>query len=252
MHFKRLNIKLHKYLSLLVGVQVIIWVGTGIYFNLMDKSSTSGNEYREFTKEPNKSFLGDEKVIFTLSELPVAQAEQVKLISILGKRYYQVVLNGNAHSYQVQTSKLFDAVSGQPFVLDNNTVKAIALRSYNGHGSVVDVELLSPPIAELAKQENTVWRIKINDRNKTNIYVDNSTGRVIAHVNNDRRIRDLMFKLHFMDYFNTGGFNNWLILIFAVLTLLFSVTGIIWLYQLFLKKGLFASEKKAQRRFRKT
>ena len=38
--------KLHKWLSLLVGLQLLVWLGTGLYFNLMDHQKASGNQYK--------------------------------------------------------------------------------------------------------------------------------------------------------------------------------------------------------------
>lgn len=37
----------HKWLSLLVGLQLLIWLGSGFYFNLMDHKKSSGNQYLE-------------------------------------------------------------------------------------------------------------------------------------------------------------------------------------------------------------
>ena len=44
---------IHKWLSLLVGLQLLIWLGTGLYFNLMDPVEASGNEYRVRVAEPS-------------------------------------------------------------------------------------------------------------------------------------------------------------------------------------------------------
>ena len=41
--------KLHKWLSLLVGIQLLLWLGTGLFFNLMDPQKASGNQYRQKT-----------------------------------------------------------------------------------------------------------------------------------------------------------------------------------------------------------
>ena len=38
---------LHKWLSLLVFIQLFIWLGTGLFFNLMDHDKAGGNQYRQ-------------------------------------------------------------------------------------------------------------------------------------------------------------------------------------------------------------
>lgn len=76
-----------------------------------------------------------------------------------------------------------------------------------------------------------MWQVQAQDDNNTSIYLDAVTGQVLRHANDDFRLKDLMFKLHFMDYGNTGGFNHWLIICFAIATLLLSITGVTWLVQ---------------------
>ena len=38
--------RLHKWASLLVGLQLMIWLLTGLYFNVVDHETASGNIYR--------------------------------------------------------------------------------------------------------------------------------------------------------------------------------------------------------------
>ena len=39
--------KLHKWLSLVVFIQLFIWLGTGLFFNLMDHDKARGNQNKE-------------------------------------------------------------------------------------------------------------------------------------------------------------------------------------------------------------
>ena len=76
-----------------------------------------------------------------------------------------------------------------------------------------------------------MWQVAVEDENNTTIYLDSITGQVLRHANDDFRLKDLMMKLHFMDYGNSGGFNHWLIIAFAFATLFLSITGVTWLIQ---------------------
>ena len=225
----QLNKSLHKWLSLIVGIQLIIWLGTGLYFNLMDHKTAGGNEYRQRVSHQPEQF--DFRPV-PLASLGAETAERVKLIWLLEKPYYQVISQDAVHGYQAKQSRLYSAETGKAFELERNDIEEIARRSYKGDGNTLAVELLAPPIDELPRQENPVWRVGFSDTVETHAYVDAGDGRVLAHINNDRRLRDLMFKLHFMDYANNGSFNSLLIIVFAIGPLLLSITGCIWLYRL--------------------
>lgn len=239
----KLNITIHKWLSLFVGLQLLIWLGTGLYFNLMDHKKADGSEHRQSVSHQSETAFVTFK---SMAELNTENVQQINLLWILGEPIYQVIKEASPHSYQRKVVELFNAVTGKPYKLDERLIHKIALASYKGNVQVSNVTLLNPPIAELPKEENAAWKVILNDANETNVYIDNSNGKVIAHINNDRRLRDFMFKLHFMDYANNGSFNNWFMIVFAIATLLLAITGITWLIKLY-KRGIIIRIPKMNR-----
>ena len=76
------------------------------------------------------------------------------------------------------------------------------------------------------------------DEVNTSVYIIADSARLIAHSNDDRRFVDFFFMLHFMDYLllsDERGFNKWQIVFFALITLLFCLTEIIWTIELAVK-----------------
>ena len=224
---------LHKWLALLVGIQLIIWLVTGLYFNLSDRTLAKGNEYRIHVHQQDR--------IAEYSLLPVSSIHgrlpiSVELIWIFHRPYYHFIYEEGQHSYQVRHSALFDAVSGLPYQLQGSQIRQMAKLSYSGPGDITSSRLVTPPFDDYVAQQNSMWRVDMDDDNNTAIYLDQITGKVLKHVNDDARLKHWMMKLHFMDYGNTGGFNHWLIVLFAVMTLLLSMTGVTWLLQQF-KQG---------------
>ena len=257
MRMSKLNKTIHKWLSLIVGIQLLIWLGTGLYFNLMDSSLASGNEYRKRVDQsiisykkinPNKSVSvldnnstdnsGSSRTIIPLSKIISPIPQQVQLLWILQQPYYHFVYEKGAHSYQKRGSTLYDALTGRVVSLSSSQIKRIAKASYSGPGTVQEPKLQTPPFSDYAAQQNPMWQVQVNDKNNTSIYLDAVTGRVIRHVNDDSRLKALMLKLHFMDYGNSGGFNHWIIVLFAVVTLMLSMTGIVWLIEQIFKGTL--------------
>ena len=238
MAFVKSSKTLHKWLSLFVGVQLIIWLATGVYFNLMDHHKAGGHEYRVHSHSEERlsafelspvSLVG--RTSLSNTSMGSKQPISVKLIWILEHPYYHFVYQAGQHSYQKSHSELFDAVSGEPFQLSSTQALNIAQQSYSGSGEFMKAELTQPPFDDYLAQKNPMWKVEVIDENNTTIYLDGVTGKVIRHANDDLRLKELMMKLHFMDYGSSGGFNHWWIIAFAIATLLLSITGVIWLIQ---------------------
>ena len=231
----KLNKTLHKWVSLIVGIQLLIWLGTGLYFNLVDGRAASGNENR--VRVQHEGNIADFQ-LFPINRLQVEGVQEMDLVWLMQKPYYALTLSKGAHSYQKSERVLFDAVYGQRHLVSEEEILDVAKSSYKGQGELISVTKLMPPIVELPKQENPVWQVTFDDEQATNVYLSADTGRVLAHINDSRRLRDLMFKLHFMDYGNVGSFNNWFSVLFAFLSLSLSVTGAVWVVQM-LKRGSY-------------
>lgn len=249
---------LHRWLSLLVFIQLLIWLSTGLYFNLMDHKKASGNQYRQSMSQTTHQFdfstlkplnqvlgllkqeqkVGQEEKVGQKDT--IEQVEKVELISRLNKPYYLLTLQQGLYAHFPRSQQLVSAESGVIIYPDNKFVEQLAQRSYSGKGKIQYSNILTPPIIELPKQQNPLWQVNFNDELNTSVYIDNQNASIITHVDDDKRLADLMFTLHFMDYSilnditgnKTGGFNNMLIIFFALLTLLFSLTGIYWLAHL--------------------
>ena len=222
--------KLHKWLSLLVGLQLLIWLGTGLYFNLMDHQKASGNQYREriVQAQVDNNHLVEPKLILAKA----APAVALKQTSLLEKPYYLVTHEKGLYQHFNNSYSLFDAYSGAQLFIDEKIAEKLALASYKGSAKVRNIQKLSPPYDDIPKERNDVWQINMADDINTSIYVDAGSGRIVKHSNDDKRFVDIFFMLHFMDYSSEGSFNNWQIIVLAVLTLLFVLTGAIWTVEL--------------------
>ncbi|PKI13942.1 PepSY domain-containing protein [Colwellia sp. 12G3] len=241
--FKLSTVKsLHKWLSLLVFIQLFIWLGTGLFFNLMDHNKARGNHNKQaivIQKIDNQRLLSANSII-TSSSKPVSD---VVLVQRLGQPYYLLAHDKGLYSHFKSNYSLVDAYSGIALVIDKSIASKLAQASYKGTGDISGVVKLEPPIADMLKEKNTVWQVNFLDDLETSVYVDASSGRLVGHSNEDKRFVDFFFMLHFMDYpflgeGSVGGFNNGQITFFALLTLIFCLTGFIWVIEL-LRKGRY-------------
>ncbi|MFT5759127.1 MAG: Na+-transporting NADH:ubiquinone oxidoreductase subunit F [Alteromonadaceae bacterium] len=227
--------KLHKWLSLLVGLQLLLWLGSGFYFNLMDGEKAHGGQYRIWQQQKSvieQRRLIEPKLILTRLAKQNVDVISLKQIQLLAKPYYLLTHQKSLYAHFANNYSLVDAYSGEKVVVDEQMASMLAKNSYSGTGSVSSVKKLSPPYDDIAREQNDVWQINYSDAVATSVYVDAGSGRLIAHSNEDKRFADFFFMLHFMDYGNEASFNNIQIIIFAIFTLFFSLTGLIWTLEL--------------------
>lgn len=227
--------RVHKWASLLVGMQLLIWLLTGLYFNVADDDKTSGNTYRNTPlNEPVLLKRGVLPMSSVLRKYP--DTIEAELIYLAQQPFYLLHSNTVRHAYQLQ-----QVIRVNPYTGDNvgeitrQQAVAQAEATYNGPGNVISTQRLSPPYQDIVREENPVWRIQFNDALNTRVYIHAITGTLIRHANDPYQIRDLMYMLHFMDYFDSGGFNNVFLKMFSLLALLLSLSGAVWLIKLLLE-----------------
>lgn len=234
--------KLHKWLSLLVFIQLFIWLGTGLFFNLMDHDKARGNQNKNAItlQEVEHNRLINLDLVMKNMSKPVTE---IALIQRLGKPYYLLTHEEGLYSHFKSDYSLVDAYVGDEFIIDDDVASKLAQSSYKGKGDISGVVKVKPPITDMLKERNIAWQVNFSDVLNTSVYIDASSGRLIGYSNDDKRFVDLFFMLHFMDYpflgqGSVGGFNNGQITFFALLTLVFCLTGFIWVIEL-LRKGRY-------------
>lgn len=244
----RLMKLLHKWLSLLVALQLLIWLGSGLFFNLMDHSKARGNEHR--VKAFGSMKIDHERLLepsSILNKIKLKQQAQpvnsIKQIGLLGQPYYLLNHHLGLYKHFYNEHSLINAYTGEVKIIDEIMAQALANSTYSGNSNINSSVKISPPIDDFPKELNIVWRVNFADVLNTSVYIDASSGRLVGHSNDDKRFADFFFMLHFMDYpflanGSLGSFSNWQIIFFALLTLVFCLTGAVWTLEL-LKKGRY-------------
>jgi hypothetical protein len=230
---------LHKWLSLLVFIQLFIWLGSGLFFNLMDHTKARGTQYKQAAVQTkiDAQRLVNSQDFLTQSERIV---KDVSLTQRLGQPYYLLTYDKGLYRHFESHFSLVNAYTGSIQVVDQEMASALALATYSGPGKISDIIKVKPPIDDFLKEQNTLWQVDFSDELNTSVYINASSGRLVGHSNDDKRFADFFFMLHFMDYSSlignaSRGFNNGQIIFFALLTLVFCLTGLIWTFELLIK-----------------
>ena len=198
----------HKWLALLVGVQIVFWVASGLFFTLFPiQQIRSENLIR-----PNQAQTIDPASLPSLAALRGDNNALPTKLTIERRTNGQVVVAEFADA----PPALYDATTLQRLSPLSATQAISAARAH--------VTLTSEPTgATLVTDESAeyrgalpAWRVQFPDGGLA-VYVAQNTGAVTARRSDLWRIYDTLWALHIMDWKNHEDFNHPLIIIVSLL-----------------------------------
>lgn len=219
---------LHKWLGLLVGVQVLAWVLGGALFALMpfDGWVKSG----DFVRKPPA--IKADGVYFPMAALAQREAP-LKAIELVGQgtriHYRLTRMDGTRVLADATTGALLprpDEVRirelAQDLMLESRPPANIRL--------VTERESRGLGLVDEAGRKYPVWQAGFDDRFNTRLYFAPDTGEFLRARNDTWVLYDFFWRLHIMDYGGGENFNNALMRILAPLALLLIASGLLLLF----------------------
>ncbi|PCI34247.1 MAG: hypothetical protein COB54_00165 [Alphaproteobacteria bacterium] len=217
---------LHKWLGLIIGLQVAIWCLTGLSFSILPHDTVQGSDLaRHHAPQPITSGSNHSTVI------NIADLDGIESFNNLALRIQQGRL-----VYQVSDqdgTRLIDATLGQPVSVDEKMSRKIALDDYSGAAVILSAETVMMPTSDMPRSTGPAWKIDFDDGRQTALYISVETGQILARRNDIWRVFDFFIMLHFMDYPGNNNFNNPWIIFTAFAALWLAISGIILLFQSF-------------------
>lgn len=218
MSLARLASFVHKWLALLVGIQIVFWVVSGLFFTLFPiQQIRSENLIR-----PAQAQTIDTATLASLASLRGNQNALPTKVTIESRPIGQVVVA----EFRDQSPILFDANTLQrlsPFNAEQ--ASAVARAHVTLVSEPTDVTLVTAESAEY-RGALPAWRVQFPDGGLS-VYVAQNTGAVTARRSDLWRIYDTLWALHIMDWENHEDFNHPLIIIVTLITLLSVIAGIV-------------------------
>lgn len=218
MIFKTWVQRIHLWAGLILGIQVLLWMASGVVMSWFPIEDVRG-ETRAFISPP----IELEAQTYASPGGIIAQspgATSVELRRFLGRPVYVASAEGSAIA-------MFDASSGEKLTpLDEAAVRRIAKQDFVGEGEIARVRLLNHPPQEY-RRETPVWRVEFDDKRNTRLYISPSSGEVRARRNDIWRLYDFFWMLHIMDYEEREDFNNPLVMTAAAAGLVFALSGLV-------------------------
>ncbi|MBR0345251.1 MAG: 2Fe-2S iron-sulfur cluster binding domain-containing protein [Rudaea sp.] len=210
--------KIHKWVGLIVGVQLLLWTTSGFVMSLLDHDAVEGKAYRA-SAPAARAWPPD---ALAPAQVVAAAATKVQTLTtgwLLDRPVY--------HLSDSESARTVDAMNGAAIEIDATLASALAAASYAGPGKPATSQRLDKTL-EVRNHDGPLWRVDFSDANDTTVYLSAQTGRVLEHRNKTWRLFDVFWMLHIMDYAGRKNFNNPLVVTMAVGGLWLALTGI-WL-----------------------
>ena len=206
----------HKYLSLVISIQLLLWTVSGIYFAFNKIELVRGEQY---LIEQNVSKLNLKEVESSFS------AKNVNFVRRLDEWIIKVETDSGFSYTDLQGQNLDE--------LNAEEVREVVRQSTNLIPLMAQ-RIDKPEIrAEFRGRNLPIFKVATSTTDNINVYVDAFTGEVTAIRSDSWRIWDFLWGAHIIDYSERENINNFLIKILSILALISSLSGIVLFFKTF-------------------
>ena len=203
--------KTHKYLSILISIQLLLWTISGIYFAFNQIELVRGEQYRlpqVFSVDLSKVNL----VLDSVNSIQVARrfGEEILIVrKEAGTEYLNLEGTALEKLSKTQATSIVSTIT---------SLTPLAVEEINDPEPGSEYRGRNLPLFKVTTQDQ--------ENEEINVYVDAISGQVVAIRSEQWRLWDLMWGLHIMDWETRDEINNWLLKLFSVLALISSLTGV--------------------------
>ena len=215
--------RVHKWLALIIGAQLLIWFASGVIMSFLPIEEVRGEH------------LVDRESVMSIPAEMILAAPQ-RIVAQAGAPVETMtwhMLDGRpvAEVTTAKGVKLFDASTGAALppvdaALATKIARA-AWKSKDRPDSTASSVTTESPEYRAALP---AWRVAFADPEETSVFVAVETGRVTAVRTGTWRLYDFFWSLHIMDWKNHENFNSWWLLAFAIGGLVMGIAGTILLF----------------------
>ena len=220
---------IHRWLGLIVGIQLLLWTAGGLFFSLNPIAKVRGETEAAEAPPVDPGAPGISPaaaLIELLADRPDAVIRSVVLRSHLEGAVYEIAYQAEGEEHWV----LSDAATGAllPPVSREEAI-AIAQQASSIESPIADVTLVTKTESgsEYRKRPLPAYRITFDDSLGTRLYISVERGMVTARRNDRWRLFDLMWMLHIMDYQERDNFNTTLLQAASALGLVTILSGFV-------------------------
>lgn len=220
--------RLHNWLGLILVIQILLWFLSGLVMAILPIEQVRGEHLRT-TPAPQwqQALISPATVMAKHSPHAALSLSQQLTVQHSGLSAVPVYLIDDT-----QQVFRYSAIDGQPLAaLSQQHIAQLGQAQYQGQGTLGHTTLLQQAPAEVRHLPAPLWQLQFADSDNSIFYLDPATGAVLRVRTDSWRWFDFFWMLHIMDYDERSNFNNPLLITTAGASLLFTLTGILLLWQ---------------------
>ena len=218
----RLSMQLHKWIALVVGVQVLFWVVGGLVMTAIPIERVRSEHHLVKPAAAPLALGGLVSLETAAAAVGSAPAEATLKTTARGPVWSLKAADGKEVAVDARTGRRLAPMT-------EAEARTLAARAYKGPGRPVEARFFAEAPAETGR-EGPLWRVDFDDAERTAFYLAPETGEVATRRSNLWRFYDFFWRLHILDFENGEDFNNPWVSGFAALTLPVVITGFILLW----------------------
>jgi hypothetical protein len=213
--------KIHKWLALLMAVQILFWFVSGLFFAWSPIERVRSEHMKAEAPAAPVALDAAAAGLARLAREGVSP-ERVEIRMLLGRTVALVApREGRARLYDLATGQIASPISAL-------AAARIAEADHAGDLHAAQVVAVTTNDTEY-RGALPAWRVDFEDGEGRSIYVAVDTGAVTARRSTLWRVYDFLWGLHIMDWRGHEVFNSWLLVIATGLGLVIVVSGIVLL-----------------------
>jgi uncharacterized iron-regulated membrane protein len=210
--------KVHKWLALLMAIQILFWFVSGLFFAIAPIDQVRSEHVKAASAAPPVSAQAAAAGLQKLGNQP--PGEKIEIRSLMGAPVALISPHeGRPRLYDLQSARIISPISA-------SQARAIAEADYSGELRAARVTLVTEESTEY-RAALPAWRVDFDDDASRALYVAQDTGAVTARRSTLWRVFDFLWSLHIMDFKNHEDFNTPLLIGATALSLVMIVAGII-------------------------
>jgi len=220
---------LHKWLALIVGVQMLFWVASGLFFAIY----------------PIEQVRSEHRIAHQHQTLaPLPSRSPAEMSALLPEAPTRVTYERTSAGEAVAVAEFTER---RPLLIDLDDWQVVSPLSADAAAQIAATYVADAPrIASttLVTEESTeyrgplpAWRIAFDDAEGLAVYVVADTGRIAARRSDLWRVYDALWALHIMDWRDHENFNTGLLIATSFTALIVVLSGfILFPYRLRLRR----------------
>ena len=199
----------HKYLSLIISIQLLLWTVSGIYFAFNKIELVRGEQYLLENQDEDLN-LEEVEITFTAKNLSFIKRLDMWIIKA-----------------ETDSGLIYSDLSGKNLeALDEEGAKEVVKRKTNLRPLEAFRIDKQEKRAEYRGRDLPLYKVTTSASDGINVYVDAFSGAVTAIRSDSWRIWDFLWGAHIIDYRERDNINNFLLKFFSILALISALSGI--------------------------